>query len=347
MVNSHRCRRLWPLVLWWFGAALLIGATFGCQQDSDDISQVLDSAPASTSTTSTPPPTATHAADRTEGDVDGTTPEDVDGTAIEDGTTGSSNEIADAARDRAPSWPFNGIINNSGNSLQYWNVDSDELSEVNLDFVGQWSCRSLPIVFEDHVEVGFLGVDYSIILVPWGDVAGSSSVSSINDFDSSTSLILGNGEELEVAYTASDLLSVRIAESVAYYEILSDRLVRIDRQLAEHRPAKYAESDLIVWKPLAYVNGTTSDHYGFRIVYREPACPAEMGFVVSSETGEIVVCGSIPGGGLGGPVLVSAGVENDKLRRVALPNPEISATCDGYLDLTVMLALPDIEDSSE
>ena len=252
------------------------------------------------------------------------------------------SEDTDQIGTQAPSWPFDGIINSRRTSLQFWDVNSGALNEVSLGTAAQWDCYFDPLVAEDHVEIRILG-GYITYLVPWGDLAYPSFVPSETEFVRSSLQQLPNGQELEVMYTPSELLRVRVGESVGYYEVLSNELVRIDRHIAEQRQSTMAEDDLMAWVPLAFVSGTDGYHYGFRILFREPACPAEMGFVVAIDTGEIVACGSIPMGGLGGPVLVSADGSDYTLDRAALPDPGNSAPCVSYLDLNE-LSLPSVKE---
>lgn len=264
-----------------------------------------------------------------QGAVDGA---DISGSA----GTGAVQDDSGTVSMQAPDWPFQGIVN-YGPPLQYWNAVTDQVSEVYLGRGKISGCVDPPFANERYVELSFSGNATTVLRIPWGDEAYPSFVlSEDNHSVSSRSVVLSNGRRIEVSLNSSHL-QVKASQLQWNYEVLPYGLIRYDENsLEEVLPTSVESQGSDIGSADVLMDGTDGYHYGFRVIYPEPACPAEIGFIVEIDTGEIVACGWNSGGGLGGALLMSP-IQDDSLPmldNLTLPNPSISEPCGFGMDIS-------------
>ena len=236
----------------------------------------------------------------------------------------------------APVWPFRGIVAHGvvdgDNVLEYWSSETGEVSRVRL---GPVHLCILPLAASGElVAASAWGIDGTWVRyrVPWGDFAYPVVGGFRNRADGAEvlgrlSLFRGRLDVVPV----EDVMRVATPRGEAFYRTWSDLgigLEAVDAPAGNLSDHELQEAEM--WWPGFGPIGSDGFYYGIGAFWNEPACPAEDGFVVAGDTGEVVACSSGVGAALSGAAFVVPEGSQESLETFALPQPIAMGECASF-----------------
>lgn len=235
------------------------------------------------------------------------------GNASRGETFAADTPASENLKTTAPNFPFSGMINYyssyhdtrydgyisypKGSILQFWNTRTKELSSVFLgdDLVICGAGKIQATI--DGAYLSYLDYNYygsTALYIPWGDdSAYPSLVHPQGRWDAGPKL-LQVSDEFSVEQPVIDVGTFRISTSTQsqFYELDYYRgliALRSDYSITDI-PARLSDWEV---EHFSYneLSGTDGRHYGLRFVFYEPACGDTLTYVMSAETGELMICG--------------------------------------------------------